>query len=184
MPQGQAFQAPAASPLQLNTGLPQKQGLFSGFAPKPQPPAGKSPFNVSGGDVFRMFFGGSPQGASPSSNAQAQKNAQNAQNQQKLYSAREYLQTANDQAQRARDAYASSMSGDKWSRTNNADTAYYAAQAARGAADSATAAAAGGTSDAQDAAAQARNAADEAQANADRARANADSYNPSSNSGW
>lgn len=143
--------APPMSPL---------QALFSG-KPKPTPPP--KPVNPLQYVMQQFLGGGSNSGGSP------------ANDQQKIYNAREYLQTANNQASRAYNAcQRASYGSDKYARKSAADEAYYAAQSARYAANNATSAAAGGPSAANDAAAQARDAADRAQADADRARANAD----------
>jgi hypothetical protein len=143
-------QAAPMSPLQM---------LFGG-APKPAPPPPKpvNPLQY----IMQQFLGGGTSGSgTPGDNAQ------------KLNSAQEYCQTANDQASRAYNASQRASSGDTSSRKEAASEAYYAAQSARYAANNATSAAAGGSSEANDAAAQARDAADRAQASADQASSNA-----------
>jgi hypothetical protein len=90
-------------------------------------------------------------------------------------SVQENLQTARNEASRARAACAEASSGsDREARMAAAERARYAAQAAREAADRATSKAANTTGDIQDLAAQARAEADQAQESADRATGNAE----------
>lgn len=152
--------APMQTPVAPQAPVSPLRALFSGGQPKPTPPP--KPVNPLQ-YVMQQFLGGSSAGSGDSSN-----------DQQKLYNAREYLQTANDQASRAYNAMQrASYGSDKYARKQAAEEAYYAAQSARYAANNATSAAAGGSSAANDAAAQARAAADRAQANADQASSNA-----------
>lgn len=87
----------------------------------------------------------------------------------KLYSANQHLQTANDQASQAESAASAASYGDRSSRLAAAERSRYHAIAARAAADRATSAAYGGGTSASDAAAKARAAADRAQAAANDA---------------
>ena len=150
------------APIQPQAPISPLRALFGGQAKPTPPPKPVNPLQY----VMQQFLGG---GAATSSSGSNSGN-----DQQKLYNAREYLQTANDQASRAYNAcQRASYGSDKYARKQAAEEAYYAAQAAHYAANNATAAAAGGSSAANDAAAQARNAADRAQASADQASSNA-----------
>lgn len=161
----QTTQAPAQQmPMQSQAPLSPLRALFAGSQPKPTPPPKPvTPLQY----VMQQFLGnGSSSNSSSGSNS--------ANDQQKTYNAREYLQTANNEASKAYNACErASYGSDKYARKQAAQEAYYAAQAAHYAANNATSAAAGGPSSAQDAAAQARDAADRAQASADRASSNA-----------
>ena len=152
-------QAPLQS-TQAQTPFSPLRALFAGEQKPTPPPRPVSPLQY----VMQQFLGsGSSSGSGGSGN-----------DQQKLYNAQQYLQTANNQASKAYYAcQRASYGSDKYARKQAAEEAYYAAQAAHYAAESATSAAAGGSSAAQDAAAQARDAADRAQASADQASSNA-----------
>lgn len=154
-------QAPVQA-MQSQAPISPLRALFAGQQKPTPPPKPVTPLQY----VMQQFLGGSSGGSGSSSNS--------ANDQQKVYNAREYLQTANNEASKAYNAcQRASYGSDKYARKQAAQEAYYAAQAAHYAANNATSAAAGGSSAAQDAAAQARDAADRAQASADQASSNA-----------
>lgn len=146
---------PMQAPIKPQAPISPLRALFAGESKPTPPPKPINPLQY----VMQQFLGpGTASGGSNSAN-----------DQQKLYNAREYLQTANNEASKAYNAcQRASYGSDKYARKQAAEEAYYAAQAAHYAANNATAAAAGGSSAANDAAAQARNAADRAQASQTR----------------
>lgn len=155
-------QAPMAmqAPIKPQAPMSPLRALFAGESKPSPPPKPINPLQY----VMQQFLG--PGTASSGANS--------GNDQQKLYNAREYLQTANNEASKAYNAcQRASYGSDKYARKQAAEEAYYAAQAAHYAANNATAAAAGGSSAANDAASQARSAADRAQASADQASSNA-----------
>lgn len=151
---------PVQTPIKPQASVSPLRALFGGDSKPTPPPKPINPLQY----VMQQFLG--PGTASSGASA--------GNDQQKLYNAREYLQTANNEASKAYNAcQRASYGNDKYARKQAAEEAYYAAQAAHYAANNATAAAAGGSSAANDAASQARDAADRAQASADQASSNA-----------
>jgi hypothetical protein len=130
----------------------------------------------------RNIGGGFNTAAGQSQNNYAQNNS--AQNNHAQNEARSCYYRAQDQASRAHNCYNRSFYGDRYSRSQAADEALYAARAARREADRAYNQAASGDSVAQTYADKASAVASSAMADADRARGNADRARDRSDDGW
>jgi len=99
-------------------------------------------------------------------------------------SASDNFYRAQDQADRAREAYDRSWHGDKYNREQAAEEAQYAAREARREADEAYSKADGGDPNARTYAEKAQAAAEDAQSYADKAETNAERAEDNSRRGW